>query len=79
MCTANSFISRKKELGIGFCSGKKITWDELYADIDVKRFGYNNFYKKIAENVKRGDTLLDISSIVLAVAVLLLPDVWHMI
>lgn len=44
----------KKELGIGFCSGKKITWDELYADIDVKRFGYDNFYKKIAENVKKG-------------------------
>lgn len=48
----------KKELGIGFCSGKRITWDELYADIDVKRFGYDNFYKKIAENVKRGDTFV---------------------
>ncbi|MBM6944043.1 MULTISPECIES: hypothetical protein [Bacteroides] len=48
----------KKELGIGFCSGKRITWDELYADIDVKRFGYDNFYKKIAENVKKGDTFV---------------------
>lgn len=27
----------KKDLDVGFCSGNRITWNELYADIDVKR------------------------------------------
>lgn len=45
----------KKDLDVGFCSGNRITWNELYADIDVKRNGYDNYYKKIADNVKRGE------------------------
>ena len=49
-------LSQEKiSLDLGFCSGNRITWSELYSDIDVKRNGYDNFYKKISENVKRGD------------------------
>lgn len=44
----------KRDLGVGFCSGNRITWNELYADIDVKRNGYDNYYKKIADYVKQG-------------------------
>lgn len=49
-----SLTQEKKELGISFCSGNPITWNELYCDIDVERTGYKNFYKKIAEYVNRG-------------------------
>lgn len=55
-CVPETPLSQEKEnLDAGFCSGGRITWNELYADIDVKRNGYDNFYKKIAEYVKRGD------------------------
>ncbi len=48
----------KKDIDIGFCSGNRITWNELYADIDVKRYGYDNLYKKITEYVKRGESFV---------------------
>lgn len=45
----------KKNIDVGFCLGKRITWNELYEDVDVKRYGYDHFYKKIAEKVKQGN------------------------
>lgn len=48
----------KKDLDVGFCSGNRITWNELYADIDVKRNGYDNYYKKIADYVRRGENFV---------------------
>ena len=54
-CVPQTPLSKeKKDLDVGFCSGKRITWDELYSDIDVKRNGYDIYYTKIADNVKRG-------------------------
>ena len=48
----------KKDLDVGFCSGNRITWNELYADIDIKRNGYDNYYKNIADYVKRGENFV---------------------